>query len=230
MALLGYGEPQVLEVFKNTLPSRLYWVFFPREDLRQAVETVKRIFTKEKIGRQLVGQSSYTLFMNIQDGYNSRKNVVIFDTQDRLDDKIDEITSMMSKLTAQGSSQNRPFKPKMYHGKRRGQSRNYYEQDRYQNRYRSNSGDRRMSYRDRVKYGQKYRGRSQYDPNYKSDFRRGILEEHKIMEVRILEVDIEVTLEMTTLEEVDAGPEKDSIQVILEEMNKIVLGPDEVQE
>ena len=37
---------------------------------------------------------------------------------------------MMSKLTAQGSSQNRPFKPKIYQGKRRGQTRNYYNQDR----------------------------------------------------------------------------------------------------
>ena len=27
--LLGYGRPQVLEVFKNTLPTRLYWVLFP---------------------------------------------------------------------------------------------------------------------------------------------------------------------------------------------------------
>ena len=32
----------------------------------------------------------------------------------------------MSKLTAQGSSQNRPFKPKIYQGKRRGQAKNYY--------------------------------------------------------------------------------------------------------
>ena len=32
--LLGYGKPQVLEVFKNTLPTRLYWVVFPIEDLR----------------------------------------------------------------------------------------------------------------------------------------------------------------------------------------------------
>ena len=47
-ALLGYGEPQVLEVFKNTLPMRLYWALFPIEDLRLAVETAKRILTKEK--------------------------------------------------------------------------------------------------------------------------------------------------------------------------------------
>ena len=48
-ALLGYGRPHVLEVFKNTLPSRLYWVLFPVEGIRQAVEAAKRILTKEKI-------------------------------------------------------------------------------------------------------------------------------------------------------------------------------------
>ena len=50
-ALLGYGEPQVLEVFKNTLPTKLYWILFPIEDLRQAVETAKRILTKEKLDK-----------------------------------------------------------------------------------------------------------------------------------------------------------------------------------
>ena len=35
--LLGYEEPQILEVFKNTLPTKLYWILFPIEDLRQAV-------------------------------------------------------------------------------------------------------------------------------------------------------------------------------------------------
>ena len=47
--LLGYGEPQILEVFKNTLPTKLYWILFPIEDLRQAVDTAKRILTKENI-------------------------------------------------------------------------------------------------------------------------------------------------------------------------------------
>ena len=53
--LLGYKEPQILEVFKNTLPTKLYWILFPIEDLRQAVETAKRILTKEKIERHLSG-------------------------------------------------------------------------------------------------------------------------------------------------------------------------------
>ena len=55
----------MLEVFKNTLPMRLYWVLFPFADLQVAEETVKRILTKEKIHRQLAGQSSSTPFMNI---------------------------------------------------------------------------------------------------------------------------------------------------------------------
>ena len=58
-----------------------------------------------------------------------------------------------------------------------------------------------------------------------------ILEECKIIEVRILEVDIEVTLEMITLEEVEVGLEKGSIQVVTEEMSKIVVvGLDQIQE
>ena len=57
-----------------------------------------------------------------------------------------------------------------------------------------------------------------------------MLEECKIIEVRILEVDIEVTLEMITLEKVQVGLEKDSIHVVLEDMSKVVIGPDQVQE
>ena len=110
--LLGYGEPQVLEVFQNTLHARLYWVLFPIEDLRSAVETAKRILITEKIGRQLAGQSSLTPFMNIKDGYISKK--VTFDTQDSLYEKIDRLTSLMSKLTAQDGNQNKQFKPKIY--------------------------------------------------------------------------------------------------------------------
>ena len=94
--------------------------------------SLRKYLQKEKIGRQLVAQLSSTPFMNIRDGYNSKKSGM-FDIQDRLDDKIDKLTSMMSKLTAQGSNQNKPFKPKIYQGKRRGQTRNYYDQGNYQN-------------------------------------------------------------------------------------------------
>ena len=68
VTLLGYSEPQVLEVFKYTLPTRLYRVLFPIEDLRQALELAKRTLTKERIDRQLAEQSSSTPFINIKDG------------------------------------------------------------------------------------------------------------------------------------------------------------------
>ena len=69
---------------------------FPIEHLRLAVEIAKSTLTKEEIDRQLAGQSSSTPFINVRDGYNSKK-VVTFDMQDRLHDKIDKLTSMMSK-------------------------------------------------------------------------------------------------------------------------------------
>ena len=38
---LDYGEPQILDVFKNRHPTKLYWVLFPIHDLGLAVETLK---------------------------------------------------------------------------------------------------------------------------------------------------------------------------------------------
>ena len=42
VTLLGYGEWQLQEVFKNTLPTKLYWVLFPIDDLSHVVETAKK--------------------------------------------------------------------------------------------------------------------------------------------------------------------------------------------
>ena len=106
--LLGYGEPQLLEVFKNTLPTKLYWILFPIEDLRQAVEMAKRILTKEKLDKQLTGQTSTSPFMSVRDGTDRR---VLFNTREELGDKIDKLTVIMSKLAAKYSHERKPFKP-----------------------------------------------------------------------------------------------------------------------
>ena len=71
----------------------------------------KRILTKEKIDRQLMGQSSSTPFMSIKDSHNKK---VTFDTQDGLGKKIDRHTTMMSKLTAKDDGPNKQFKPKIF--------------------------------------------------------------------------------------------------------------------
>ena len=131
---LGYGEPQILEVFKNTLPTKLYWVLFPIENLRQAVDTAKRILTKERLDKQLMGQTSTSQFMSTRQGTDKR---VSFNARDELGDKIDKLTIVMSKLAATDNHERRPFRPQVY--KSRGQNRSY-GQGGYQPR--SNNGNR----------------------------------------------------------------------------------------
>ena len=126
--LLGYREPQILEVLKNTLPTKLYWILFQIEDLRLAIDITKRILTKEKLDKQLTGQTSTSPFMSIREGMNKR---VSFDTRDKLGDKIDKLTIVMSKLAVTENHERRPFKPQIY--KSRGQNRSY-GQERYQPR------------------------------------------------------------------------------------------------
>ena len=138
--LLGYEEPQILEVFKNTLPTKLYWILFPIEDLRQTVETAKSILTKEKLDKQLTGQTSTSPFMNIRDG-TERK--VSFNAKDELGDKIDKLTVMMSRLVAKDSYEKRPFKAHIC--KSRGQNRSYNQRG-YQNRSGRSEGRNRGQY------------------------------------------------------------------------------------
>ena len=123
--------------------------------------------------------------MNIRDGYNNKKTVT-FDMQDKLDNKIDTLTSMMCKLTIQGSDQNKQFKPKLYQGKRRGQTKIIMIRGNYQNRYRSNSGDRRMSFRGRGQYRQNYREGHNMLIIIEMTLGEEILKECKIIEVDFL--------------------------------------------
>ena len=59
VALLGVGELQVLETFKNILSSIVYLVLFPIEHLRQAVEAPTRILAKEKRNGQANGRTDH---------------------------------------------------------------------------------------------------------------------------------------------------------------------------
>ena len=117
---LGYQDPQILEVFKNTLLSKLYWVLFPIEDLTPAVDTAKRILTKEKIGKQLAGQSSSIPFMSMRDSQGKK---VSFNMQDNLEQKIDKLTVLMGKLVTEDDRCSKPFRPQIYQS-RRGRNQN----------------------------------------------------------------------------------------------------------
>ena len=52
---------------------------------------------------------------------------VTFDTKDSLEEKIDRLIPMMSKLPVRDDGQNKQIKPKIVQGKRRGQTRNFYD-------------------------------------------------------------------------------------------------------
>ena len=123
--LLGYGDPQVLEVFKNTVPNRLYWVLFAIDNLHDTVETAKRFLTKEKIDRQMTGQNS-TPFMRMTE---KKRKSVSFDANDVLEktnENMEKMTALMDKMYIKLEQKDVPYKPQIYQ-RGRGQSRRWFD-------------------------------------------------------------------------------------------------------
>ena len=121
-ALLNYEEPQILELFKNTLPSKLYWILFPINNLQEAVDAAKRALTKEKLDKQLSGQTANsTPFMKMEDTVHPGKKMPI-KPQDSIEERLENLTSMMYKMSIQQESK-KPFKPQVYQKRGRGQRR-----------------------------------------------------------------------------------------------------------
>ena len=127
--LLDYGEPQVLEVFKNTVPNRLYWILFPIDNLREVVETAKRFLTKEKIDRQMTRQSS-TPFMKLND--KRGKKAVSFDARDVLErnsENMEGMAAFMEKMYIKLDQKDISYKPQIYQRRGRGQNRQNFKQN-----------------------------------------------------------------------------------------------------
>ena len=146
-SLLNYGEPEILELFKNTLPNKLYWILFPINNLRKAVYTAKRVLSKETLDKQLTGQASnISPFMNMTDDTQSGQKM-----QMKLQD-LEAMTSMMYNMSLQQGKTKKPFKTQVYQKRGRGQRQNYdtnrprnnnwqgqkYGQNRHRNDYRRN--------------------------------------------------------------------------------------------
>ena len=98
--MLNYGEMQILENFKNTLPYQLYSTLINVNNLRDAIDLAKRVLTKEKLDSQLTGQSS-TLFMTANSNEihslpNNNKRGVTFDAMETLERNSDCIDNLMS--------------------------------------------------------------------------------------------------------------------------------------
>ena len=182
-ALLNYGEPQILELFKNTLPSRLYYMVYNINNLREAVETAKCMLTKEQIDGHKSGQAASSPFMKVNQ-QNSKKKGVTFNAMETIQkqgDSIDKLTSLMNELSSKldrkdNSSQ---YKPRIHPGRNRGCGQ---RQNRYSSRERSYSRDRgpynnssrnRRNYQNQNNYGLgSNRNRDRDYQNNRSNYRR----------------------------------------------------------
>ena len=156
-ALLDYGEPQILELFKNTLPSRLYYMVYNINNLREAVETAKHMLTKEQMDACKSGQTNSSPFMKVSP-QNSKKKGVTFnaiETIQKQGDSINKLTSLMNELSSKLEKWGNPpqYKPRIDPGRNRGCRQR-------QNRY--NSRDRSYS-RDRGPYNNNHRNRRNYE-------------------------------------------------------------------
>ena len=141
------GAHQILELMKNTLPSRLYPMLFPINNLRDAVTIAKRVMIKEKIDRQKTGQSSTTPFMTVSDCNQSYdktgKKGVSFDAMETLErecDSIDKLSSLVSKMNMEMDRKENPYKPRVYQNRPRGQGKGRHQS--FQPHNRSFSWDR----------------------------------------------------------------------------------------
>ena len=98
--------------------------------MRDAVDAIKRVLTKEKIDNQLSGQSGTTTpFMKVGDVSHSGKKVSF--NADSIKEQLENLTSMVYNVSIQKEENNRPFKPKLYPKSGRGQGRqNFNDRDR----------------------------------------------------------------------------------------------------
>ena len=169
--LLGYGELQVLEVHKNAVPNRLYWVLFPMDNLREVVETAKRFLTKEKIDGQMTRQSS-TPFMKLYD--KKGKKAVLFDARDVLErnsKNMERMTALMDKMYIKLDQKDVSYKPQIYQKRGRGQNRQKFRQNNNWRRNRSFNRERNYSSSRGYRRGRGYFRRGDFQGSNSGNFR-----------------------------------------------------------
>ena len=170
-AMLNYGEMQILENFKNTLPYQPYSTLINVNNLRDAIVLAKRVLMKEKLDRLLTGQSS-TPFMRAtsNDNYSvptNNKRGVTFDAMETLErniDCIDKLASLVSDMKMTIDWEQSPYKPRIYQGRARNQNsnqQNFTHRNRSFSRGRNQSGNRGN-----------YNYRHNYRTNYKKQIKR----------------------------------------------------------
>ena len=111
----------MLENFKNTLPYQLYSTLINDKNLRDAIDLAKRVLTKEKLDRELTGQSS-TPFIRMTSNDNcsmqtNNKKGVTFDAMETLErnsDCVDRLMSLVNDMKMTMDRKQSPYKPRIY--------------------------------------------------------------------------------------------------------------------
>ena len=129
VVLLNYGEPQILELFKNTLLSRLYYMLYQINDLRVVVETAKRLLTKEQLDKKS-GQATTSPFMQTSQGNSKSKGKVeknekkvcfsAVEAIERTTNSIERLASLMDKMDTKLDRREDQYRPRIYQGRGRG--------------------------------------------------------------------------------------------------------------
>ena len=148
------------------------------------MDAPKRVLAKEKLDKQLSRQTANSnLFMKMGDTVPPGKKMSI-KPQDSIEERLENLTSMMYKMSIQQEEGKKPFKPQVYPKRGRGQRRqNFGNKDRSRNndRQRQNfrqtqngcrNGNRRGNYRQNFgRSNSRDRGRQNVRRNYNNNDR-----------------------------------------------------------
>ena len=121
-ALLDYGEPQILELFKNTLPSNLYCMLYHIDDLRVVVEMAKRLLIKEEMDKR-AGQSITSPFMQASQNKDKMEKKVSFnavEVMERTTDSIKRLATLMDRMDTKLDRREDQYRPRVYQGRNQG--------------------------------------------------------------------------------------------------------------
>ena len=143
------------------------------------------MLTKEKIDRQLSGQTSATTpFIKIGDFHYSNNKIVSFSIQDLIREQLDRLTSMVYNMSIQKEGNNIPFKPQVHQKRKRGQGwQNFGDRDR-----------NRLFSRDRVNYRLNFNLTIEY--NHKIEVHRmGRTIEEEAIDTKIMELEVKIEIE-----------------------------------
>ena len=120
------GDPQILELLKNTLPSRLYYMLYHIDNLREAVEMAKRVLAKEQMDKK-AGQSSTSPFMKISQGSSKNRDKTekkvsfsAVEAMERTTDSIERLASLMDRIVPKLDRREDQYRPRIYQGRSRG--------------------------------------------------------------------------------------------------------------